>query len=69
MVSDKCIVMTIFIVVISTSEEYSVLNELRLEFKSQALVGNCDLMTCVDQEGNEISIYFEVSRLFMKMRE
>ena len=55
--------------VISTSEEYSILNELNLEFVSQALVSGCDAMTCTDHSGNSVVIYFKVHKLFQKMHE
>jgi|GEM_PF-2864500 len=55
--------------IISTSEEYTIINELRLQFKSQGLAGNCDIMTCEDRDGNTVKLYFNVTNLFKNMRK
>ena len=55
--------------VISTKEEYAVLNELRLDFVEQSLEQGRDKMKCKDVDGNEVFVYFDVSAILKKYRE
>lgn len=56
--------------VISVSEEYDALYFFGLEKKSQALIADpvmCDLITAVDEKGNEVSIYFNPAAHFERL--
>ena len=55
--------------VISLTEEYAVLNELKLELEEQALVSGCDAMTCTDRDGNKVVLYFNVSRVLQARKK
>ncbi len=57
-------------VVISISEEYDALMLFGLERKSQALVSGpmmCDLITAVEEDGEEVSIYFNPAAHFARL--
>lgn len=56
--------------VISVSEEYDAIYIFGLKTKSQALVAGkiqCDLITAIDDSGNEVSIYFNPAAHFARM--
>ena len=56
--------------VISISEEYDALYIFGLKKKSQALISGpvmCDLITATDENGNEVSIYFNPAAHFVRL--
>ncbi|KAA3638611.1 MAG: DUF4919 domain-containing protein [Proteobacteria bacterium] len=58
--------------VISIAEEYDVLFVLGLKKKSQALISGpvlCDLITATDENGKEISIYFNPAAHFERLNQ
>lgn len=55
--------------VISTSNEYTILGFYDFEFKMQSLRGNCDYLTVAKNKQGVKGLYFDVSRLFERMRE
>lgn len=56
--------------VTSTKEEYAVINEFRLQHIEQALVDpGVDRMTCKDEDGNEVILYFDVRKILGKYDE
>lgn len=54
-------------VTISVAEEYDALFLFGLKRREQALIGHCDLITAVDDKGEEVSIYFRPEAHFARL--
>lgn len=58
--------------VISISEEYDVISILGLSLKRQSLVSTvpmCDLLVTIDEQGNEVSLYFNPAAHFARLQK